>query len=67
NLGKTQLSHLVIKPFYRNCLLDLPQPGCALKEQASFNAHNSSMFAGFVQHSANAMAVALLRLALALY
>ncbi|MCB9295408.1 MAG: tyrosine-type recombinase/integrase [Lewinellaceae bacterium] len=39
------------------------------------NAHNSSMFAGFpgispgqaVQHSANAMAVALLRLALALY
>ena len=56
-----------ILPFYRNCLLDLPQLGCALEEQASFNAHKSSVGAGFVQHSAIATAIAALRLALALY
>ena len=54
-------------PSYRNCLLGLPQSGCALKEQASFNAHNSSVFAGFVLHSATATALAALCLALALY
>ena len=56
-----------ILPFYRICLPVLPQPGWAPKEQASFNAHKSSVGAGSVQHSAIATAIAVLRLALALY
>ncbi|MCB9040891.1 MAG: hypothetical protein H6557_30035 [Lewinellaceae bacterium] len=42
-------------------------PSYALNELASFNAHSSSIFDAFVQQSANATAVAMLRLALALY